>query len=174
MLILLNNPAGISVIPVPTNVLVNILVVLVAELVLMLLNNSAGIDVIPVHPENVPKNIEFVLVAELVSIPLNNPAGISVIPVPSNVPEKRGIPLIAVPSDLNIAPNEPDIDATFVLVVPENDIAELAADEYPVAVPLKRIVCSPADAHVHVYVVEKVADVRLMVLPEIVPYDDVF
>ena len=45
----LNNPAGISVIPVqPENVPENIELVFVAELVLMLLNNSAGIDVIPV------------------------------------------------------------------------------------------------------------------------------
>ena len=49
----LNNPAGISVIPVLENVPLNIDLVLVAELVLMLLNNSAGIDVIPVQPVNV-------------------------------------------------------------------------------------------------------------------------
>ena len=53
----LNNPAGIAVIPVLENVPANIVLVLVAELVLMVLNNPAGISVIPVLA-NVYENIE--------------------------------------------------------------------------------------------------------------------
>ncbi len=44
---------------------------------------------------------------------------------------------------------------------------------YPVAVPANLTVCAPADGHVQVYVVVDV-DVRVIVEPETVPYDDVF
>ena len=191
MLILLNNPAGIDVIPVLENVLANIAVVLVAELVLILLNNPAGIDVIPV-PKNVMENILLVLVAELVLILLNNPAGISVIPVLENVSENILLvsvaELVSIPlnnpagisvNDLqpknvrknkgawfpncgNIAPNTPEIEA--IVQPPLKDIDIEADNPYFVATPPKRIVCSPAVSHVQVYVVESV-DVRLMVLP---------
>ena len=143
---LLNNSAGIDVIPVLAKVPLNIESVRVAELVLMVLNNSAGISVIPVQPENVPENIP----AAPLLIPLNSPAGIDVNDVqPEKVPENIEGPATVIPlnkssgisvNDVqpenveenisclaypkNSAPNEPDIDATFVFVVPENDIAE--------------------------------------------------
>ena len=85
-----------------------------------------------------------------------------------------GIRPTSVPNCGNIAPSDPEINATLAAVAPENDIVELpAVDKYPVAVPLKRIVCSPAVSHVQVYVVASVL-VRSIVLPETVPYDDVF
>ena len=105
-------------------------------------------------------------------MPLNKSPGISVNDVqPENVPENLGIrPPAPVPNCGNIAPSDPEIDATLAAVAPENDIAAAYAPvEYCVAVPPNRTVCAPADAHVHVYVVVEYVDVRLTVLPEIVP-----
>ena len=108
-------------------------------------------------------------------MPLNKPAGISVNDVqPLNVWENFGIRPSPVPNCGNIAPSDPEIDATLAAVAPENDIAaSYDPEEYCVAVPPNRTVCAPADAHVHVYIVEYV-DVRLTVLSEIVLPEVVF